>query len=343
MSKARIRRTITVNGVKRWVTASTEQEYAEKVAALFADPNKAKNSKNSHIFKNYANNWFAVFHEPNVQTYTRKTTRRNLDKHIFPVFGNKAIEDITPADIQEVYNSFGDAAKGTLLKARQPMNQIFNRAVEDGIIARNPVKSSSIVMRGRPEEETEPYSLEEMRYIVAHIPCVRNPIDRAYLALQALHPLRHEETLGLCGGDIDKANNVINIHQAVEIGDGVGKLKATKTQGSVRTIPLVDAAKQFIPNIPPNKLLFGGDKPYRHWDVVQMRRRITADIGLDQLISARRFRATVLTDIYDTSKDIKLTQRLAGHTNPNMTLQHYVKGRQPKQDTAKLIADRYNL
>lgn len=342
MSRARIRRSITVSGVKRWVTASTEQEYAEKVAALFADPAKVK-SKNSHLFRHYANDWFNVFHAPNVQSYTQKTTRRHLDKHIFPVIGDKTLEEITPTDIQEVYNAFGDVAKGTLLKARQPMHQIFNRAVEDGIITRNPVESSSVVMRGRPEKETEPYSVEEMRYIVAHIPDVRNPIDRAFIALSALHPLRLEETLGLCGGDIDMAHSVISIHQAVELDDAHGKLKETKTQGSVRTIPLVEAAKQYIPDIPPDKLLFGGDRPYRKWDVAQMRRRITADMGLEQLISSRRFRATVLTDIYDTSKDIKLTQRLAGHTTPNMTLQHYVKGRQPKQDTAKLIADRYNL
>lgn len=343
MSRARIRRSIMVNGVKRWVTASTEQEYAERVAALFANPEKV-NRKNSHTFRNYANNWFTVFHAPNVTERTRAITRTMLDKHIFPIIGDKTLEEITPADIQSVYNSFGDAAKGTLLKARQPMHQIFNRAVEDGIIARNPVKSSSVVMRGRPEKETEPYSVDEMRYIVAHIADVKNPIDRAFIALQALHPLRLEETLGLCGGDIDMEHNVIRIHQAAEIGSVCNsRVKEPKTPGSVRTIPLVEAAKRYIPNVEPDKLLFGGNRPYNQWDVKLMRMRITADMGLDKPISARRFRATVLTDIYDETKDIKLTQRLAGHATPNMTLRHYVKGRQPKQDAAQLIADRYSL
>ena len=59
-----------------------------------------------------------------------------------------------------------------------------------------------------------------------------------------------------------------------------------------------------------------------------MNERIAREINFDGAIVPRRFRTTVLTDLYDQTKDIKQTQAAAGHTTSAMTLKHYVKGRQ---------------
>ena len=65
--------------------------------------------------------------------------------------------------------------------------------------------------------------------------------------------------------------------------------------------------------------------------------------GFDETISPRRFRTTVLTDLYDMTKDIKQAQAAAGHTTVAMTLKHYVKGRQEHTNTAVPIASAYGL
>ena len=52
---------------------------------------------------------------------------------------------------------------------------------------------------------------------------------------------------------------------------------------------------------------------------------------------------TVLTDIYDTTKDIKQAQAAAGHTTAAMTLKHYVKGRNSTANTAAPVASLYGL
>ena len=62
-----------------------------------------------------------------------------------------------------------------------------------------------------------------------------------------------------------------------------------------------------------------------------------------QVISPRRFRTTVLTDLYDTTKDIKQAQTAAGHTTAAMTLKHYIKGRHQHTNTATPIASVYGL
>lgn len=56
--------------------------------------------------------------------------------------------------------------------------------------------------------------------------------------------------------------------------------------------------------------------------------RIKKDTGFSESITPIRFRTTVLTDIYNQTKDIKLTQAVAGHTTADMTLKYYVKGRE---------------
>ena len=76
---------------------------------------------------------------------------------------------------------------------------------------------------------------------------------------------------------------------------------------------------------------------------VKMYRRIQREIQFEEPITPRRFRTTVLTDLYDTTRDIKLAQMSAGHTTAAMTLKHYVKGRNEEKNTALPVATLYGL
>lgn len=73
-----------------------------------------------------------------------------------------------------------------------------------------------------------------------------------------------------------------------------------------------------------------------------MLNRIKRDTGFDENITPRRFRTTVLTDLYDQTKDIKLTQAAAGHTTPTMTLKHYVKGRATSAQATAAVERAYS-
>ena len=63
----------------------------------------------------------------------------------------------------------------------------------------------------------------------------------------------------------------------------------------------------------------------------------------DEKITPIRFRTTVLTDLYDKTKDIKQVQDAAGHTTAAMPLKYYVKGRHQERSTATPIATAYGL
>ena len=71
--------------------------------------------------------------------------------------------------------------------------------------------------------------------------------------------------------------------------------------------------------------------------------RIRRDTGFQDRITPIRFRTTVLTDIYDQTKDIKQAQAAAGHTTAAMTLKYYVKGRSGTHEATSAVERAYGI
>ena len=72
-----------------------------------------------------------------------------------------------------------------------------------------------------------------------------------------------------------------------------------------------------------------------------MCQRIQKDTEFAENITPLRFPTTALTDLYDQTKDIKLTQAAAGHTTSAMTLKYYVKGQETTPEAAAAVDQLY--
>ncbi len=92
---------------------------------------------------------------------------------------------------------------------------------------------------------------------------------------------------------------------------------------------------------PADDFVLGGEKPLTYTQVRRMCEQIQRDTEFTERITPIRFRATVLTDIYDQTKDIKQAQRTAGHTTVAMTLKYYVKGRGDEQEAVGAVERTY--
>ena len=331
----KINRTVMVNGEQRWIHANTEQEYCDKLAKLFGS--QPATTTNKHNFASYAQNWFDLYSKPNIEQATANTYQRQLNLYLIPAFDGMTVEDITADDIQKLFNGM-TGAKATKQKAKQVLNMILETAVEDRIIQRNPLKSKRLKITGAASQFTKEYSIEQMRFLIQNLGKIKNPVDRAYLALQALHPLRLEEVLGLKWEDVDTENMVLHIRRAVTHPDrNRPEIKATKTSASTRDIGLSSIAAGQLVRGKENEFVFGGSKPFSYQQVKRMCERIQKDTGFEERVTPIRFRTTVLTDIYDQTKDVKAAQMAAGHTTSAMTLKHYVKGRGRVTQTAAAI------
>lgn len=141
------------------------QEFADKVAKLLSTPQSA----GRHPFGDYAWNWFHTYSKPNIETVTATTYERQIRLYLIPAFDGMDVEEITPDDVQRLFNHMS-GAKATKDKAKIVLNQILDAAVEDGLLLKNPLKSKRIKIKGVASKETPPYSVEQMRYLVQHIP-----------------------------------------------------------------------------------------------------------------------------------------------------------------------------
>ena len=336
----RINRTVIVDGQKKWIHANTEQEYADKLAKLM-QADVQKHSVIKHKFKTYALNWFNLYSKPNIATVTATTYKRQLDNVLIPAFGEKNVEEITTDDVQALFNTM-TGAKSTKDKCKVVLNMILDAAIEDGYIVKNPLKSKRFKITGAASEFTKEYSVEQMRFLVRNLDKVQSPTDRAYQALQALHPLRLEEVLGLKWEDVDTVNRVIHIRRAVTHPTrNQPEVKTPKTEASIRDIGLSSIAAERLMRGADDEYVIGGKNPMSYTQVRRMCERIQKDTGFEDKITPIRFRTTVLTDIYDRTKDVKAAQAAAGHTTSAMTLKHYVKGRNTAASTANAIDEAY--
>lgn len=330
----KINRKVIINGVSKTIHANTEQEYTDKVLSLHNE--YLNNSK--HKFKEYAVNWFNIFCKPNVETVTYYTYERQLKKYILPSLGDKYLEDITTDDVQKMFNKItnGKASKN---KVKTVLNQVLEAAVEDEYISRNPLTAKRLKIKGKASKPTRTYSVEQMKYIISHIDDIKTERDRVYIVLQALHPMRLEEVLGLKWSDIDFDNMTIHIQRAVtHPARNAPEIKAPKTESSNRYIGLASLALDYLkPTNDNDDFILGGEEPLSYTAVRRMCERIAADIGFNESITPRRFRTTVLSDIYSQTKDIKLVQEAAGHTTTKMTLEYYVKERSDINGAATAI------
>lgn len=343
INKQKIRRQIVINGERVWVTANSEQEYVNKLLRLSGA--MKPRSKTRHNFEEYAERWFTIFSEPNIEHVTAVTYRRQLDKHIYPILKSKTVEEISFADIQAVFNAMGDAKRETKNKTKIVLNQIFKLAIDEHLIMANPLQSTSLRIKGLDSTETEPYSVEQMKYLAAHLSDVKDVYERAWLALSISLPLRPEEVLGLRWQDIDD-DGTLQVRSTVTHPDrNRPEFKPyPKTASSRRILTIPAKTFTYLPlRGDPDEFVIGGKDPISYTKLRGFRKRIQRDTGFSETITPRRFRTTVATDISDTTHDLKLVQHMLGHSTPQMTLKHYDKGRKSSLDASQAIKDCYGL
>lgn len=344
-NKSKIRRPITINGTQVWVSADSEQEYADKILQLHNG--SAPGPKEKHLFRTYAENWFETYSKPNITPVTVATYERQLNNHIYPILGDLYLEDITTDDIQRLFNKMGNkVAKATKLKVKIVLNQIFKMAYEKRAIDRNPMLSTSLKISGKESEETQPYTVEQMQFLAEHLSELDDPEERAWLALSISLPLRPEEVLGLQWKHLDTEKGMVLICNTVTHPhrSAPSFQEYTKTDSSRRSLYLPKETLSYLPQKgEPDDFVVGGKEAISYTRLRTIRKHIEKKLGFDDKITPRRFRTTVATDISAETHNIKLVQQMLGHASPEITLKYYDKGRDTVVDASDAISKCYKI
>lgn len=156
-------------------------------------------------------------------------------------FGSQTdMNNITELAIEEFFQELA-CKRETKLDWLVAMRGVFDKARKGRALEKNIIEFFRLPLEASTDNESviEPFTADEVKRLLLHS---KGTILHHYLALAFHLGTRSEETIALQIKDIDFANGTVSIERAIT----KGVIKAPKTKGSRRTIPLPNIAKGFF-------------------------------------------------------------------------------------------------
>ena len=305
--------------VRAYIESGRIMEFLSEDIALIP-----KESDRPHTrFDVYAREWFNIFIKPTVSVGRAKTLNSLVNK-CCEAFSSFCIEDISVAKIMEQWGTH--YRHNTLDNLRVTLKRIFQSAVQDNLIANNPVADTRIRNTAPHSPDTQCLSVEQVADILHHLPDLQTLQQRLIIALYLFTGVRREELLGLKWGDIDLVKQTLHIQRAVVYYRGL-QIKEPKTARSNRYIPL---CSELIDLLNRHHCRTGfvisdtGDFPLTEAQYHNEMECIRSQINLYNAHS-REFRRTFATLEITAGVPIPVIQAKMGHTKANQTLNAYTK------------------
>lgn len=305
-------------------TAATKREVKEMKLAY--DRMKAEGivTTRNYSFLEWSNEWFDV-HKNKVSPVTQesyKYTLRILQNH----FGSRKMTDIKALDIDLFLYELIESGKSSsgVAQCKGMLFQIFNNAVANDIIPKNPAAYVEKLKRTKPKEK-EAFSREEIHLMMENLP--RNRIGNSIRLLLGTG-MRGQELLALQKQHIAEDGSYIQITQAVILPKGAVLIDDPKTPDSCRTIPVPECLREAAiqlrntgamyiweegkPNMPCNPSYFR--KQFK---------KALQDVGSVRLLTPHCCRHTYVSQMQALGVDLETIASLVGHTDTKMTA-HYL-------------------
>lgn len=289
------------------------------------------------------NTWFQYWIE-NIETpIARYSTVKNhtnrYNKHISEIIGNMILSDVKPMHCQNVLNIMmaSDYAPSTIHQIRMTMHVMFEAALENDLIMKNPVKKS-VTVKNKSVQKKEPrvLTIEEQKMFLDY---AKGSRDYYQYVLMLQTGLRLGEVIGLQWQDVDFQNRVISVKRTMQYRSDIGKFVSgpPKSSYGIRTIPLTqeafDVLKEIEEKRKQSKLLrleykdyvFLNKKgvPTKNTTYNGMLYFLAKKAGIERL-SPHTFRHTFATRCIEAGMRPKTLQRILGHSTIHMTMNLYV-------------------
>lgn len=288
-------------------------------------------------FDEWADIWFRN-HADNVKPTTQEGysyTLRVLKTH----FGRRALAQIKTMDIEQFLKKLRRDGKSDsyLAQCRGMFYQIFNKAVANDLLIKNPVAYADKMRK-------ESFAAEEVRLLMENLP--EDKIGWS-IRLMLATGMRTQEILGLEPRHIAEDGSTITIEQAVVRVKGSIAIGTPKSYDSYRTIPvpemvhycarlLRDTDKKFVwevgkPDMPCNPSHFAR----------QFKLALESVEGV-RVLTPHCCRHTFVSMMQMLGVDIETIQNIAGHAEVDMTL-HYLHVQEPRrQEAARKFSEAFS-
>ena len=262
-------------------------------------------------------------------TYKRDSDARNdsllrFKKYASPVIGSKRLRQVRSVDCQGILNSCSGMSYSHVDKLRQELFFVFDKAVDNQMIQFNPAKNLSLpeFSRGKRRSITD-QERKHLYKVYEKDPCY------LFFIIMLECGLRPEEVVELLGRDIDHEKRLFHI-------------RGTKSKNADRFVPipanLYDVVRKTMPNSPICENREGrkhSESSYNRM-VAHLKRDMNISMGCKVYRNALVppypladdfvpycLRHTFCTDLCKAGVDIRVAQKLMGHSNISVTADIY--------------------
>ena len=285
----------------------------------------------------FLTNWITKKHKTSIAATTYRRYASLINIHIIPALGTIKLQAVTKNHVNALMLQMrekGQSARSQQ-QARAVLSAAFESAMEDDLVASNPVAKSRTI--SLDSAQIHPLSLTEVQTLLAKTTGVQM---QARVRMAVLYAMRQGEALGLQWKDVDFNKKTVFIWQQVQKIEGVYEFVKLKSEDSSRTLEIdnetLAALKAHKVQQNMDRLSMGDQwedhdlvfttstgKPidcktdYRQWH----RALANAGLPIKRLHDARHTAATLL---FDQGLDIEVIRRFMGHSSVLLTSKTYV-------------------
>ena len=302
---------------KQFLGKTIQEAEAKRNAYQYEVEHGIEQIKSISLF-DFAEKWLPVAkHNVTKHTYNHYA---NIIEMLTDECGDKMISAITPHDIKKVWNKFDGKSQSYINKARYLYNGLFSAAIEEGYCRINPCSAKSAKSIKGTSGTHRCLTDEEIKLIET------TPHRMQFAAMLMLKEgLRRGEVLAL-----EKSNfhdDKIWITNAVQFTGNKGTVGKTKTESSVREVPIFDSIRPFVEKM--DKYVFCTNKGKIStktsfescWKSYM--NCLSAKAGHDIMFRPHDLRHSFITKARDKNIDLHIVMNWVGHSSEQMILQIY--------------------
>lgn len=193
-----------------------------------------KEYKTKTTVSQWAKRWLEDYKDGTVGTKWYKQMEAYVDNQIEDAIGDRLITSIKPVDIQKLMNQYADKSASYQRKLLLTLRQIFDSAVENDLIDKNPTQRIKVAPKSSMSA-TRPITDEERRLTLQIADA--NLSDGIFFLLMLFCGCRPQEVSRLKMSDYDAETKTLHIRKARKADGSTG---STKSASGLRDVPVPD-------------------------------------------------------------------------------------------------------
>ena len=282
----------------------------------------------------WADAWKTIY-KSDREYNTRAMYDNAINTHIKKNIGYLRLRDAKQYHIRAFLSKLKDGGHHrTAAICRMTLVQLFDDAMENDLVAKNPVRSIKLAKSPKPKGRF--LSRIEVDMLGKSDLTIR---EQAFLLFGMDSGLRMGEIMAVCKSDIDLYNKTVSIEKVVVFEPNKGTIKPyPKTDESIREAPifapLENALLKYMPTVIGDRLFTTGKGETmskssfrRMWESIEKKMTIAAarhETSLkDGKITSHMLRHTFATKCYYAGVDLLQAKKWMGHKDIKMLMEVY--------------------